>query len=429
MHWLSFFVGILAGWIIEWLVDFLYTRKKRDGWAESEAQLRAQLAESQAELEKHRAALAQYEEMGSDLSAAREELEVRVREAGRLHADLASATTEIDSLRTQLAGLDAEKQTLTSQFDELTSLAASAPAAAGLALAAMARGEPVVLEEIRLAAGDDLTLIEGIGPKIQELLGQNGIHTFTDLAEADVEHLRSILHEAGPAFQMADPASWPRQARLAANRDWVRLQALKEQLIGGVRRPPAEEPAPADDLTLIEGVGPKIQELLNQSGIRTFTDLAEADVEHLRSILHEAGPGFQIADPTTWPRQARLAENRDWVRLQSLKEQLVGGVHRPSSKPDKKDDLTVIEGIGPKVSALLSEHGIQTFAQLAKADIERLQAILTEAGPGFQLASAAAQTWPEQARLAAEADWGQFHALKDRLEAGRGDSQMPGDGP
>jgi predicted flap endonuclease-1-like 5' DNA nuclease len=76
---------------------------------------------------------------------------------------------------------------------------------------------------------DDLQRIEGIGPKISALLQENGISTFTHLAEADVGRLEQILEEAGLG-RLADPSSWPAQAKLAAAGDWAALEALQDQL-------------------------------------------------------------------------------------------------------------------------------------------------------------------------------------------------------
>jgi predicted flap endonuclease-1-like 5' DNA nuclease len=86
--------------------------------------------------------------------------------------------------------------------------------------------------------------------------------------------------------------------------------------------PPAE--VKPDDLKIIEGIGPKISALLVSHGIRTFRELADADVEHLRGILRGARLSA-LADPATWPRQARLAADGDWQRLQALQDQLKGG--------------------------------------------------------------------------------------------------------
>jgi predicted flap endonuclease-1-like 5' DNA nuclease len=354
MEWLSFFIGAFAGWVVEWFIDVLYWRRKYARSNEIEAQLRAELADAQEDINALRARLSR-----PDLP-----------------------TTRVPGAA------------------EIGAVPAAAMVGAGVAAAAT-------------VAEDDLTIIEGIGPKIAKLLNQHGIHTFAELADTDVESLRVILRDGGAGFQMADPTSWPRQAKLAANRDWVKLTALKQQLVGGVRRPsPVEEPA--DDLTIIEGIGPKIAKLLEQHGIHTFAELADTDVESLRVILRDGGAGFHMADPTSWPRQAGLAAKRDWVRLTALKQQLVGGVRKPSTE---EDNLTMIEGIGPQISALLKEHGIRTFAQLARTNVERLRTILEEGGPQFRFA--APDTWPIQARLAASGSWEQLQTLQDRLTSGR----------
>jgi predicted flap endonuclease-1-like 5' DNA nuclease len=89
------------------------------------------------------------------------------------------------------------------------------------------RAQPVEI------AGDDLTLLEGIGPHIQKLLNENGIHTFTELAETSPEFLNELLR----AHRLPGVAvTWPEQARLAALGDWDGLKTLQENLTAG-RRP------------------------------------------------------------------------------------------------------------------------------------------------------------------------------------------------
>jgi len=412
MNWPIFFLGIVVGWIIEWLVDLLFWRKRQKKWMADESGYLTQLSEVQAELENHRIQAAQFGEVPTGLEDTRASTET-------LQLRLTAVEAERDQLEAKLATMTAERQEFAEQFNRLSNLAAIAPAAAGVGLLALSRGESVDLQELSQEAGDDLTIIEGIGPRIQALLYQNGIHTYSQLAESEVEQLQAILVAGGASFRLAEPSSWPRQAKLAAASDWVRLQALKEKLTGGVRRP--EVTVVQDDLTIIEGIGPKIQELLYQNGIRSYSQLAESEVEQLQAILVAGGAAFRMSDPSSWPRQAKLAAARDWVRLQSLKEQLTGGVRHPG-EPAPEDDLTVIEGIGPKISASLKEHGIRTFTQLAHTDSQRLQEILAEAGPAFKLASSAVDSWPEQALLAAKGDWEQLHTLKDSLKAGRGDA-------
>ena len=80
----------------------------------------------------------------------------------------------------------------------------------------------------------------------------------------------------------------------------------------------------ADDLKVVEGIGPAISEISIEHGIRTFHDLAEADVDRISIILNEAGIR-NLADPETWPQQARLAEQGYWDELNDLKGKLKAG--------------------------------------------------------------------------------------------------------
>ena len=79
------------------------------------------------------------------------------------------------------------------------------------------------------------------------------------------------------------------------------------------------------------------------------------------------------------------------------------------------DDLEIIEGIGPKIRAVLNDAGITRFAQLAAMEPVTISEILRDAG--LRLADTA--SWPEQARLAANGDMEGLKALQDRLNAGR----------
>ncbi|MDH3674542.1 MAG: DUF4332 domain-containing protein, partial [Anaerolineae bacterium] len=60
-----------------------------------------------------------------------------------------------------------------------------------------------------------------------------------------------------------------------------------------------------DDLKQINGIGPKVAELLSSAGVKTFEQVATADVAQLRQVLDRAGSRYRIIDPTSWPAQAR----------------------------------------------------------------------------------------------------------------------------
>lgn len=87
----------------------------------------------------------------------------------------------------------------------------------------------------RSASGDDLKKIEGIGPKVAEVLGSAGLESFSLLAESTTERLREILAEAGSRYRFMDPSTWPEQASLAAAGRWDDLSALQDELKGGRR--------------------------------------------------------------------------------------------------------------------------------------------------------------------------------------------------
>ena len=81
----------------------------------------------------------------------------------------------------------------------------------------------------------------------------------------------------------------------------------------------------ADDLKIIEGIGPKIEQLLFDAGILTWEELAMTDIHYIKQVLAGAGSRFKMHDPTTWPRQAQLIIDGKWKELENYQTELVGG--------------------------------------------------------------------------------------------------------
>ena len=81
--------------------------------------------------------------------------------------------------------------------------------------------------------GDDLTKIEGIGPKIAEVLVENGIDTFEKLAKGkDIDIQKMIKDVKGNH----DARTWNEQATLARDEKWEELEKMQDQLNGGVEK-------------------------------------------------------------------------------------------------------------------------------------------------------------------------------------------------
>lgn len=97
---------------------------------------------------------------------------------------------------------------------------------------------------------------------------------------------------------------------------------------GAAAGAPAAAPAKSskkDDLKIVEGIGPKIEELCHKAGIYTFAELADTDPAKLKSILEEAGSRFQMHDPSTWPAQAAMARDGKWDELKQWQDELNKG--------------------------------------------------------------------------------------------------------
>lgn len=84
------------------------------------------------------------------------------------------------------------------------------------------------------SAKDDLRVVEGVGPKIEEILNTNGIYTWRELAATPIFNLENILERAGNRFKMHDPSSWPKQALMADTGKWDELRKWQDELHKGI---------------------------------------------------------------------------------------------------------------------------------------------------------------------------------------------------
>ena len=80
----------------------------------------------------------------------------------------------------------------------------------------------------------------------------------------------------------------------------------------------------------------------------------------------------------------------------------------------KADDLKKIEGIGPKIASTLVAAGIATFADLAKTKPAKIAEIIAEVRGNH-----VTDTWPKQAKLAADGKWDELKKWQDELDGGK----------
>lgn len=91
----------------------------------------------------------------------------------------------------------------------------------------------------------------------------------------------------------------------------------------------------ADDLGVIQGIGPRTAELLRSNGIDTLLRIAQLAPADLLAVLERGGPSYAFADPSTWPEQAALASANRWSELRQRQQAwlrqhpLEQGTHAP----------------------------------------------------------------------------------------------------
>jgi predicted flap endonuclease-1-like 5' DNA nuclease len=192
---------------------------------------------------------------------------------------------------------------------------------------------------------DNLERIEGIGAKSASLFKDAGIYTFAEMSNTPVERLQQILTEGGERFNMLRPETWPIQAGLLARGELSRFDTYVVYLTGGVDidgrgaaflaegNRPALIVSPtgqrSDNLTVIEGIGPKIAEILTASGIGTWQAVAASSPDAIKQILLAASSRYGVHNPSTWPEQAQLLSDQKWDEFKHFTEYLNAG-----KKPD-----------------------------------------------------------------------------------------------
>ncbi|KAF2338133.1 hypothetical protein [Flavobacterium tistrianum] len=80
-----------------------------------------------------------------------------------------------------------------------------------------------------------------------------------------------------------------------------------------------------NDLKIVEGIGPKIESLFIEAGIKTWQNLSQASTEKLRAILDAGGENYAMHNPSTWARQALMAYQGKWKELKDWQDSLLGG--------------------------------------------------------------------------------------------------------
>ncbi len=304
------------------------------------ASLRSKVGQLESNVSASSSSAGEVGELKAKLAEAEATTNAHQRTIRDLNVKLSNAgdTSELDGLRAKLNKTEADLAACRAK-------ASAAPAAASGFVAGAAGGSaggnakttgggaPLSKEEkkanaekakqkvkARMAASagggkDDLKLISGVGPALEKKLNDLGIFTFKQVSEFDPEMVGTVNDaiEFFPGRVQRD--DWVGQAKKLYQTKQSNPDALTSK----------KNPSNPEDLKVVEGIGPKIEQLLKNDGIRTWRDLANAKVDRLKGILEAAGDRYRIHDPGTWAEQAQLAADGDWDKLKEYQDFLQGG--------------------------------------------------------------------------------------------------------
>lgn len=324
MNWLSFLIGALVGWLIGWAIDYLICRRRRMA---AEAHLQGELKRASEDSAALQAQVAGMKDTQVQLHGATRQIEaLKAQLTGMqtLQTRLADADMELGSLRAQVSGAKDLQVHLDGANREIEALKAQLADMGDLQT--RFRGAHAELDALRaqVASMRDAPLaLEGASHEIDELKAQLAAAAHV---QADLDACEAQSAQQGIEIERLKAELAARAAADAGNLAMGMGALASRAPEASVALPlmAARSSAP-DDLTVVEGIGAKINALLNEHGIYTFAQLAGTPTEQLRSILDAGGPRFRMADPRTWPEQALLAQDGRWDALKALQGSLKGG--------------------------------------------------------------------------------------------------------
>lgn len=194
-----FILGVLAGWILEWLIVLLFIPNPKQ-------RLEKTLETSRQEIARLQSRIRELETKPAATSGSNES------QVAEVPAEpVAEAASEIET--GDVATPEAEPQTEVAAEPAETS-----------------EVEPEPVSDAETLEPDDLTKLGGIGPKLAEAMQAAGITRFAQIAEMGGDEVGKRLSENGVRYTKAAAETWSEQAKLAAQGDWKGLKAYQESL-------------------------------------------------------------------------------------------------------------------------------------------------------------------------------------------------------
>ena len=238
------------------------------------------------------------------------------------------------------------------------------------------------------AEKDDLKMISGIGPFIEERLHALDIYTFRQISKLTAQDIDTINNAIEYFSGRIERDEWVAQARelvISKNKRMEQLKGIRDRKariyynrIGIAKK---EE---ADDLTIISGIGGWIKEKLNVLDIYTLRQISNFTEEDVHTVT-EAIEYF----PGRIERDEWILQAQELVRIAGRKSELLKRIKERKGRiyydrlgvahKHQANNLTLIKGIGLWIEERLNILDIYTFEQISKltpTDVETITEIL-----------------------------------------------------
>ena len=312
MNWfVALILGLIIGWLAELVIDFVYWRKRRLAPDDDARHLQEEVKRIEEEKQQLQLALDGNRSRLQELEAAQQAEEARFQ---GLLADLETSNGRI-------AQLDQELTTCATDLEATNQKLATVEATLISTQQRLADCEAAKTEPAPTYRGPSgLSMIWGLNTAANQRLEEKGVENYNQLTQTTASEMEEVLALAAPYYPDMEPDSihttWVEQANIAAMGDWDGLHDYQQR---------SKLIALREDLKKLWGVGPKIEEVLNENGIYLYAQIASVPADRITEILRRAGSRFRMSSSQlheTWPEQARLADRGEWDALQTFQDTL-----------------------------------------------------------------------------------------------------------